>query len=40
MLSINAETDYLRIAKNYIYMLIGVVYYMQLLSVEKLLLAA
>jgi predicted DNA-binding protein (UPF0251 family) len=40
VLSINAETNCLRTAKNYTYMLVGVVYCMQLLSVEKLLLAA
>jgi superfamily II DNA helicase RecQ len=40
VLGIDAETDRLRTAKNYTYMLAGVVYCMRLLSVEKLLPAA
>jgi hypothetical protein len=39
VLSINAKINYLRIAKNYLYMLASVVYYMQVLGLEKLLLA-
>jgi hypothetical protein len=40
VLGINSNTNYLRIAKNYLYMLAGIVYYMRVLSVEKLLLSA
>jgi hypothetical protein len=40
VLGIDAETDRLRTAKNYTYMLAGVVYCMRLLGVEKLLPAA
>jgi hypothetical protein len=40
VLGINAEIDCLRTAKNYLYMLASVVYYMQVLGLEKLLLAA
>jgi hypothetical protein len=40
VLGINAKIDYLRTVKNYLYMLASVVYYMRVLGVEKLLLAA
>jgi hypothetical protein len=40
VLGINAEIDCLRTAKNYSYMLAGVVYCMRVLGLEKLLLAA
>ena len=40
MLGINAKIDRLRTAKNYLYMLASVVYYMQVIGLEKLLLAA
>jgi hypothetical protein len=40
VLGINAEIDRLRTAKNYSYMLASVVYCMQVLGLEKLLLAA
>jgi hypothetical protein len=40
VLGINAKIDCLRTAKNYLYMLASVVYYMQVLGLEKLLLAA
>ena len=40
VLGINSNTNYLRTAKNYLYMLVGVVYYMRVLSVEELLLSA
>ena len=39
MLGINSNTNCLRIAKNYLYILAGVVYYIRVLSVEKLLLS-
>ena len=39
MLGINAKIDCLRIAKNYLYMLASVVYCMQVIELEKLLLA-
>ena len=37
VLGINAEMSRLRTAKNYSYMLAGMVYYMRVLGVEKLL---
>jgi hypothetical protein len=40
VLGINSDTNRLRTAKNYLYMLAEVVYYMRVLSVEKLLLSA
>ena len=40
VLGINSDTNRLRTAKNYSYMLAGVVYCMRVLSVEKLLLSA
>ena len=40
VLGINSDTNCLRTAKNYLYMLAGVVYCMRVLSVEKLLLSA
>jgi hypothetical protein len=40
VLGINSNTNRLRTAKNYLYMLAGVVYYIRVLSVEKLLLSA
>jgi hypothetical protein len=40
VLGINSDINCLRTAKNYLYMLAGVVYYMRVLSVEKLLLSA
>lgn len=40
VLGINSNTNCLRTAKNYLYMLVGVVYCMRVLSVEKLLLSA
>ena len=39
MLGINSNTNRLCTAKNYLYMLVGVVYYIRVLSVEKLLLS-
>jgi hypothetical protein len=40
VLGIDAKIDCLRTAKNYSYMLASVVYYMRVLGLEKLLLAA
>ena len=40
VLGINSNINRLHIVKNYLYMLVGVVYYMRVLSVEKLLLSA
>jgi hypothetical protein len=40
VLGINCDTNRLRTAKNYLYMLAGVVYCMRVLSVEHLLLSA
>jgi hypothetical protein len=40
VLGINANTHCLRTAKNYSYMLAGIVYCMRVLSVEQLLLSA
>ena len=37
MLGINSEIDHLQIAKNYLYMLAGVVYCVRILTIEKLL---
>jgi hypothetical protein len=37
VLGINGEIDCLRTAKNYLYILAGVVYYVRVLAVEKLL---
>ena len=39
MLGINSEIDYLRIAKHYLYMLTSIVYYVRVLTIEKLLSA-
>ena len=40
MLGINSNINCLRTVKNYLYMLAGIVYYMRMLSIEKLLLSA
>jgi hypothetical protein len=40
VLGIDSDTNRLRTAKNYSYMLAGVVYYMRVLSVEHLLSSA
>jgi hypothetical protein len=38
VLRINIDIDYLQTAKNYLYMLVGIVYCVQVLALEKLLL--
>ncbi|KAF1948456.1 hypothetical protein CC80DRAFT_431587, partial [Byssothecium circinans] len=40
ILGINAKANYLRIVKNYTYMLTSIVYYIRVLAIEKLLLVA
>jgi hypothetical protein len=37
MLGINTQTNYLRTAKNFLYMLASIVYYVCILAAEKIL---